>query len=865
MTGEAGVDEPGSGVREQAEPAQGGLALETTGDVVGERDHLVGGTKHELTRMQDERLVALGLDQPREVGLLDAGIDVRVAVILEDPEPAVEPHVEARWLDHGLVVRLEADPALGEFGLDVAVGKQHPPRLSGHGVTWRRDVPQATARATSGRYRPDVALLHPDPGHTALRRGIRAAIVLEIAVAITLLGMNSPQAALFAAFGAVGLLLTADFAGTWQRRLAAYLAMGAAGAVIITIGWAAAQNPVAQVIVTAVVAFVLAFAPVMRGMLAAAAPGLLVVFVVAVTFGGTTADLPSYLAGWAIAVVLSTAAGVVLLPRDRRLIIRDALCGALRAAADLVDSIWVAPDAGSRERNQARLDDAVDHLNKTYVGQPFRPAGMTARDRALSLLVDEVNTARILLGTDPDDMAADPGEAIGTPALAQSMREALVAIADSLTEQGSPPTAQPLDAARLVHHQRTEEWVLERSRAGDDTATLARSVRDGHLVRIAALVSEQLVELARQSLGAEVETLPDLPALPERSWASIVRAETSLGSSWFRSALRSGVGLGIAIFIVQEFGVSHGFWVLLGVLSVLRTDAASTRKFAWQAVVGTVLGVVLAVLILAVTDPYEILLWVLMPLVVVICAWGPVALGYISGQAAFSAFVMIVLGIIDWPPDLSLGLVRVENVAIGAVVAVIVGLILWPGGAAKLLHKAVAVALRETSSYLTLTVNSLTRHIPATTLQVQETLAIDSSLRASETHDIAVMQGGTAVTDSRQWARLTNATTLMLDVSRIVRTYSAQLPVLEHSPQLSALVEQSAALSADVWTVVADDLERDGRPGAVALRPDDHPDPLPARIENAAGAHAFVLALWTADWVDNADRLAFASPPEGTP
>ena len=706
-----------------------------------------------------------------------------------------------------------------------------------------------------------MALLRPDPGHTALRRGIRAAVVLEIAVAITLLGMDSPQAALFAAFGAVGLLLTADFAGTWQRRLAAYLAMGVAGGVIIAIGWAAAQNTVAQVIVTAVVAFVLAFAPVMRGMLAAAAPGLLVVFVVAVTFGGTTADLPMYLAGWAVAVVLSTVAGVVLLPRDRRLIIRDSLCAALRAAADLVHSIWVEPDAEAREKNQTRLDDAVDQLNTTYVGQPFRPAGMTSRDRALSLLVDEVNTARLLLGADPQDMAADPGEAIGTPELAQSMREALVGIADSLMGKGAPPTAQPLDTARHVHHQRTEDWVLQRSRAGDDTTTLAKSVRGGHIVRIAALVSEQLVELARQSLGADVEPLPDLPALPERSWGSIVRAHASFGSPWFRSALRSGVGLGIAIFLVQEFGVSHGFWVLLGVLSVLRTDAASTRKFAWQAVVGTVLGVVIAVLIIAVTDPREILLWALMPLVIVICAWGPVALGYITGQAAFSAFVMIVLGIIDWPPDLTLGLLRIENVAIGAIVAVIVGVILWPGGAPKLLHKAVAVALREASGYLTLTVNSLTHHISATTLQAQETVAIDSSLRASETHDIAVMQGGTAVTDSRQWARLTNATTLMLDVSRIVRTYSAQLPVLEHSPELSALVEQSAAVSADVWTVVANDLQRNGGPGAVALRPDNHPDPLPARIEDAAAAHAFVLALWTADWVDNADRLAFAQPP----
>ncbi|MBK9739147.1 MAG: hypothetical protein IPO93_06500 [Actinobacteria bacterium] len=64
-----------------------------------------------------------------------------------------------------------------------------------------------------------MAILHPDPGHTALRRGVRAAIVLQLAVAITLLVMDSPQAALFAAFGIIGLLVNADFAGTCQCRL----------------------------------------------------------------------------------------------------------------------------------------------------------------------------------------------------------------------------------------------------------------------------------------------------------------------------------------------------------------------------------------------------------------------------------------------------------------------------------------------------------------------------------------------------------------------------------------------------------------------------------------------------------------------
>ena len=105
-----GVDEAGGRVGEQAEAAQRRLALEPAGDVVGQRDDLVRRAEHELARVQDERLVAVRLDQAGEVGLLGARVDVRVAVVLEDAEAAVEPHVDARRLDHRLVVGLDARP-----------------------------------------------------------------------------------------------------------------------------------------------------------------------------------------------------------------------------------------------------------------------------------------------------------------------------------------------------------------------------------------------------------------------------------------------------------------------------------------------------------------------------------------------------------------------------------------------------------------------------------------------------------------------------------------------------------------------------------------------------------------------------------
>ncbi len=111
MAGEAGVDEAGRRVGEQAEPAERALALQPGGDVVGQGDDLVRRAEHELAGVQDERLVAVRLDQPGQLGLLDRRVDVRVAVVLEHPEVAVDPHVDAGRLHHGRVVRIERDPA----------------------------------------------------------------------------------------------------------------------------------------------------------------------------------------------------------------------------------------------------------------------------------------------------------------------------------------------------------------------------------------------------------------------------------------------------------------------------------------------------------------------------------------------------------------------------------------------------------------------------------------------------------------------------------------------------------------------------------------------------------------------------------
>src|SRR5215469_5051112 len=79
--------------------------------------------------MKDEGFLPVRLDQSGQVGLLDGGVDVRILVILEDAEVAVQADVNARRLDQIWIVRIEADPSGVQLGPDVAVREQHAGNL----------------------------------------------------------------------------------------------------------------------------------------------------------------------------------------------------------------------------------------------------------------------------------------------------------------------------------------------------------------------------------------------------------------------------------------------------------------------------------------------------------------------------------------------------------------------------------------------------------------------------------------------------------------------------------------------------------------------------------------------------------------
>src|SRR5204862_2234906 len=97
-------------------------------------------------------------------------------------------------------------------------------------------------------------------------------------------------------------------------------------------------------------------------------------------------------------------------------------------------------------------------------------------------------------------------------------------------------------------------------------------------------------------------------------------------SVWLRNSIRGAVGLAIAVYVAQRAGLQHGFWVVLGTLSVLRSNALGTGWSILSALPGTAAGIVLGALLVIAIGTHEAVLWGVLPIAVLFAAYAPRAI-----------------------------------------------------------------------------------------------------------------------------------------------------------------------------------------------------------------------------------------------
>jgi len=100
-------------------------------------------------------------------------------------------------------------------------------------------------------------------------------------------------------------------------------------------------------------------------------------------------------------------------------------------------------------------------------------------------------------------------------------------------------------------------------------------------------------------------------------------------------------------------------------------------------------------------------LWGVLPVAVLVAAYAPRAISFAVGQAAFTVVLVVLFNIIA-PVGWRVGLIRIEDVAIGFAVSLGVGLLFWPRGAAAILRRNMAAAYSRGADYVAVAARQLT-------------------------------------------------------------------------------------------------------------------------------------------------------------
>jgi uncharacterized membrane protein YccC len=665
----------------------------------------------------------------------------------------------------------------------------------------------------------------------ALMRALRAMLVIPAVFALTYEGFGNVQIALFAAFGGFASLIVASFGGSRQDKLVAHLGLAVTGSIALIIGTAVSGIEWLAVLVTIPVAFGIFFAGAAGPNMASGVNGALFGYLLPVATPGTVSMIPDRLAGWWLASVVAAVAVLLLSPPSPGDRLRAAAAGsarelAVRLEASVSGTPTADPDAFLKARNE---------LTSVFASTPYRPTGLATADQGLASVVQLLEWCSTLIADATDGhLSLDHAP--------QCDRELFAAIAAVLRQTGDLLAGQdritPLPDVGEMERRREASVAchgsLDRGGDHDSVEVTARRAIHAQIISIAvrAVVGDALIAARRADpetiaarrrgwYGAQPQgTTAERRAAALSGALRVMARQASVRSVWFLNSLRGSLALTVAVLVADQTGVQHGLWVMLGTLSVLRTNAASTGATALRALGGTVVGFAAGALLLLGLGTSTPVLWTALPVAIAVAAYAPGALPFAVGQAAFTVAVVVLFNVLQ-PVGWKLGLLRVQDVAMGCAVSLVVGALFWPRGASSVVGDDLADAFRRGAAYLTQAVDWAlgTRRDPPGTAAAAVTAGIrlDEALRG-----YLAEQGAKRLPKEDLWTLVVGTTQLRLTATSLASLQAVE-PARHHDPGMArahgALEHDMAALAAFYERVAA-----------LVGRPDPHEMVLPVSV-----------------------------------
>ena len=588
-----------------------------------------------------------------------------------------------------------------------------------------------------------VRILAPKKAPVPWGDMVRASLTLTVPLGLGL-ALGQPGLAVFSGMGAlVGAF--GDKGGPFGERLRRTGAGALAALLGLLVGRATAGSGLLAVVAVTALAVVAALVSSISANLSFASLQMLVYVAIAGGLPGGV-PIPTVVAafavgiGWALLLsfVQSRLDPAVDVPRVAEVgVLRD-LAAVLRGTDPATEGSTEPRSSHERRRQIIHdLSSAYDDLVAARAVSPGRRADL----RRLSATM----TATFTLGSATFDYL-EAGNRRG-PALAPLLEQAAELVAAGHRRRMTP------EAGRLLE-QLTAEGV-----AGEPERP----------------VTEALAQVVRSLSGRGTDRFPATdPQGSSTAWL--------VGRKGWTFAVRLGSTLAVAEVVRQLVPLEKPYWILLTAALVLKPDFGSVFARGVQRTLGTLVGVVLGVAVVAVTPPNA---WLLLPVAVLAFAF---PYGASRNYGLLSTFITpLVLLLLEFGTTIDAGVAvdRLLDTAVGAGVVLVVGYLCWPSTWRPRLGERIAVGVETLRSYAALAFEPDTRPVGAARRRAYRAMSdIRSELQSTLAEPPPLSRQAAA-----WWpliAQLENAVDDLSDASFLTRHHPDRRPPVEDVRQLLA-------------------------------------------------------------------------------
>ncbi|MFB7027706.1 MULTISPECIES: FUSC family protein [unclassified Streptomyces] len=522
--------------------------------------------------------------------------------------------------------------------------------------------------------------------------------------------LDRPVAGIYALFTPIAFGILSPLPGAGRDRAATVLRAVPAAAVLVVLGTVLAVGTWPAVAGMLAVGFALAFGAACGPRTAGAAPGLQLFYILACFPPYEPETLPQRLVGLAVGGALLALAEAFLFPdapepsyRGR---IADALDAAARAASGVVRGEGPDPETAGR------LGAAGRELRLSRLPAGARPTGAGRTDRALAQagaatrrLLDQLALLAAHVPAPGDTVSAD---------LLRGIAASCTETAGALRRGDRGRRGRVLAGPQLLEEM-VADFLKVRGGAAAGPEPAPRAVLVRRSTVLTAAVSAVTVRTAASLALGGRERLHGLPreqfwyaaAGPARLLAVRIRGNLTRRSVVFQNALRTALGLALARLVAGSLDLSHGFWVLLAVLTLGRTTAGATWSAVRSAAAGTLAGAFAAgLLIVGAGGASGVYAALLVPMMLVAFTLGPLG-GPARGQGLFTLVVATAFAQIA-PVTWRLAEARLVDVLTGSAIGLLCGLLAWPAGARAEIRYAMSALLRSAAPLVRATAAAVT-------------------------------------------------------------------------------------------------------------------------------------------------------------